>query len=348
PEALTPADVPNTPSPQIEFASMMTGLWGPATKLLAFQTIATFKASAPNGPTLRTETLSIYDPSTKSTRVLVKNNGRLSLTGWLDTQHLLYRVAKQRFIYDLSTGQSQPAPQKTPPLASRAADPASLTTVSTGRDQKVLVDDNEQPVIADTQNYGNATELWVRRQAGPIQRNRLLVDVFRGPPTLGWSPGSETRAQFAPNGGFDRQGAYQVAYLAQGDLKVCDLAIRDATLMEKAMAGEKLPCNQQRLLASENAKQLGLAIIQYAQDYDEHFPAGDGFPGSITPYLRPDMTVDLPNIAPFKYLPPADLSLAAAESPATTPIGTYDLPCATVTVYMDGHVSSVDKSAPGG
>jgi hypothetical protein len=103
---------------------------------------------------------------------------------------------------------------------------------------------------------------------------------------MAWSPTADPRAQFAPNGGFDREGHYQVAYVAGGDLKVCDLSVRAATLMEQAVAGVKLPCDQEQTLAMENARQLGLAIMQYALDFDEHFPDSAGFAAGVAPYLR--------------------------------------------------------------
>jgi hypothetical protein len=178
--------------------------------------------------------------------------------------------------------------------------------------------------------------------------SRLLLDAFRGSAGMAWSPNADTRAQFAPNGGFDREGRYQVAYIAQGDLKVCDLSVRSATLMEQAMAGVKLPCDQAQLLALQNAKQLGLAILQYAQDFDEHFPSGAGFAAGVAPYLGQDVPIDLPNIAPFQYTPPADLSLSTAQDPADTALGEYTLPCGTIILYMDGHAKVTQPDAPDG
>ena len=47
------------------------------------------------------------------------------------------------------------------------------------------------------------------------------------------------------------------------------------------------------------------------------------------------------------YRAPADLSLAGIAEPATTVLGYIELPCATVTLYADGHVRSIPKGNTG-
>lgn len=342
--AATPEDTDqpgqSPPSGSLQFAGTMNAAWAPGANLLAFTAMAEFSGAA------HTRALCLFDPSSETTRVLVNDNRFLFLNGWLDNSHLLYRVGKDSFVYDLNSNQVGPAPASKPLARTAASQPGALTIVSAPASQQLLISANQQPVTAESQAYGNATAIWVQRKGGLTAMNRLLVDVFRGPAALAWNPDADSHSQFAPNGGFDRQGRYQVAYIAQGDLKVCDLSVRSATLMEKAVAGEKLPCNQEQLLALQNARQVGLAILQYTQDFDERFPAADGFATGIAPYLPQDVPIDLPNIANFQYTPPADLALGDAASPADTALGEYSLPCGTVTLYMDGHVKVIPTSSP--
>jgi len=48
----------------------------------------------------------------------------------------------------------------------------------------------------------------------------------------------------------------------------------------------------------------------------------------------------------FVYLLPANASLAKIESPAETPQGMIDLPCARVVLFVDGHVKTFPKQVP--
>lgn len=335
---------PDAPQPgQLTFAGMMSAVWAPGENLLAFTTSASY-----SGVAATTHTLCVFDPSTDTARTLLVDTHRVRLDGWVEGRRLLYHVGKDGFVFDLANGKPEPEPAKAPSLARQPKayfGGAGETSIAAENGQTIQASDDQQPVTAGSERYGNATAIWVARQGGPRQMQRLLVDVFRGPASLGWNPPSSSAVQFAPNGGFERQGNYQVAYLAQGDLKVADLSVRSSTLMERAMAGEKLPCDQERSLALENTKQVGLAILEYTQDNDEKLPAGDGFADSLAPYLPPDVPIDLPNSAAFQYHVPANLSLSAAEDPANTVLGEYDLPCAKVLLYMDGHVHVEDTEA---
>ncbi len=341
PNAPTPAAIPDQGEPgKLQFAAMNQAVWAPSQNVLGFIAVAVFNARG------IARSLCLFDPSRQTTKVLLSATKYLRLMGWLDNQHLEYAIGKDSFVYDLEDGKSEPMTK----TAAVVRQPSQfreqlLTSVPAEDKQTIAISAASQPVTAQTQTYGNATAIWIQRQAGPPGRNRVLVDVFRGPLTSGWNAGSDSNPQFAPNAGFDRQGRYQVAYLAQGDLKVCDLSVRDASLLERALGGEKLPCNQQEMLALENAKQMGLAILEYTQDFDEHFPKADGFNDSIAPYLQPDFPIDLPNIAPFHYIEPQNLALGNNDNPADTPIGTYTLPCGTATVYMDGH-ARVNQNPP--
>src|SRR6186997_2010986 len=55
--------------------------------------------------------------------------------------------------------------------------------------------------------------------------------------------------------------------------------------------------NARRASCSSNLKQIGLGMLQYTQDYDEHFPmqAAAAFWPSLTPYIKSDQIYKCPS-----------------------------------------------------
>lgn len=89
-----------------------------------------------------------------------------------------------------------------------------------------------------------------------------------------------------------------------------------------------------RATAMSNAKQAGLALIMYSQDYDEVLPpSGD----VVSPYLKNDDILDGLNYTygggPFKDI----------ENPSQTTLGIFPGPGGIAVIYADGHVKWKDK-----
>ena len=91
-------------------------------------------------------------------------------------------------------------------------------------------------------------------------------------------------------------------------------------------------------VAMSNAKQLGLGMVMYTQDYDEAFPPGEfNIAEVVNPYVKnPDV------FEGFTYSYPAKLMTDIAK-PAETIMGTVAGPGGEAVIYADGHVAWRDK-----
>lgn len=262
--------------------------------------------------------------------------------GWIDDTHLLLDDSPQltEFTpsskahyasYDLLTGTQSEIP-KPAKLPARFNDMEYAPGAFFSPKAAYLRLDDEAHRIQDQQRVGavDTHALWVRRTKGPKLQSAAPVGLTPGPdnPQAVWSP----------------TGA-QIAFIAHGDLFVTDLTMRNATVAEKYKAGETLTCQEEQVLASGNLKQVGLALLQYCQDWDERFPPADQWQDRVTPYVE---DTSLFNIAghPVVYHMPAGMTLASIDAPADTVLGTIELPCATVTLMADGHVKALPKPTP--
>lgn len=96
------------------------------------------------------------------------------------------------------------------------------------------------------------------------------------------------------------------------------------------VAFEKL----QRELAMSHAKQVGLGLMMYAQDYDENFPHDpSSVKDAILPYLK-----NREILADFVYTYTGPTNLNKIDTPSTTPLGYIPVPGGRMVVYADGHV----------
>ncbi len=86
-----------------------------------------------------------------------------------------------------------------------------------------------------------------------------------------------------------------------------------------------------RQVAVSNAKQAGLALAMYAQDYDEKFPTGDDFNNKIFPYIK---NQDILNSFTYTY---GGGLLSAISNPTETELGYVNGPGGKAIVYADGH-----------
>jgi len=88
------------------------------------------------------------------------------------------------------------------------------------------------------------------------------------------------------------------------------------------------------------ARQIGVALMMYVQDYDEMFPPNFGDEGVaqvLLPYLKDMGIFEVNGAFAFRYRMDGQ-SLANIESPATTEVGYLELPNGRMVIYADGHV----------
>ncbi len=90
-------------------------------------------------------------------------------------------------------------------------------------------------------------------------------------------------------------------------------------------------------VAMSNARQAGLGLMMYAQDYDETFPDADGIKDKVLPYVKNEAIFD-----GFNYTYPGG-KLADIDKPAETLLGFVAGPGGRANIYADGHVKWADE-----
>ncbi len=268
----------------------------------------------------------LYTPSTRHLSSFTLPPKVLPL-GWIDEAHvMLLSLAKPRHYlsYDIATGQNTeiakpahfPEDQSsgTPPSATSPTNPALVL-----EEQPVTFPDKQQVATMSSQ------ALWVRRTTGLKPASALPI-------TLSLDPGPYE--EWAPSG-------RQVAYLMHGDLFVTDLVVRPAGAYDKLALGLELNCDEQKQVGMNNLKQIGLGLMQYMQDYDEHLPPAGDVKDRVMPYIKND---DMFSVGKSQFVyhgtGQADASIA---SPSEFVLGTMDTPCAHIVLYGDGHVKAFDR-----
>lgn len=304
------------PLPPDVSSTSTQAVWSPSrTRLLLTQTVLSKSSQKP------AYVSALYDFAQSRVNVLPIDAPAYAFDWTDDTRLRLTRaedLLAPQLVFNVKTLKTEPfVPAPSPPFPDLSLSPTNPNVTL----------DLQPQTLADTSHTAqtHANVLWVRRVRGPKALSALAVDVTGG--------SDDPQARWAQTG-------RAVAYLSHGDLFVADLSTRDATIKEKYFAGEPLSCREEQQLALGELKQIGLATIQYAQDYDEHYPPQENVGDTIRPYLPPDTLMQIGN-AKFVYHAPADLALSAMDSPADTVLGTLDLPCARVTLYADGHVKAL-------
>lgn len=90
------------------------------------------------------------------------------------------------------------------------------------------------------------------------------------------------------------------------------------------------------------AKQIGLALLMYVQDYDEMYPPNTGnLSDLLMPYVRNEAVFNLPG-ANFFYLMNME-SLATIQNPSETMAGYIQTPYGRAVMWADGHVTWQDE-----
>jgi len=89
-----------------------------------------------------------------------------------------------------------------------------------------------------------------------------------------------------------------------------------------------------------NAKQAGLAILMYTQDYDETFPPAGDITGIVNPYVKMPEVFQNPETgqAGFTYVHPGAATISGVKSVQTTVLGYLAGPGGRAVIYVDGHV----------
>jgi hypothetical protein len=346
-DRMVPPATADDPTPQVHASYIGLSAWGPGQRLLAL----TLRTRAEGtGPSL--SGLCLFNPEKRTSLLLFTETNQMWLDGWLDATRIAYHdfnddtEVTTHSVYDLATGKSTPI-AGVGRLARAATDPASTpegaTTAPAPGNETLTLSNYSQTALATASPTGEGGDqkpnpivdnIWIKRTGGRVKPSLLCLDSFARRMDVPYS-----HAQFLQNGGFDRNGVYHVVYESEGDLKVVDLVPRGATPEEKVAGGEPMNCDEEIVVAQDQAKEIGLGILQYAQDYNDTLPAGgDGFHDEIKFYVKDDGVFILPSGVRFQYTPPASLKLADMDSPASDPLGEFDLPCKRVVAEGDGHV----------
>ena len=338
-DQLIPPAGPNDPPQRYTGGALWSSSWAPGVRLMAIM----LKSYVLDGP--GDFAICLYDPDRKSSQILIKQTDALRLDGWQDATHLAYSTRNGHFIYDLASGKSTSVPA-TPKLLRGINLPwsdASIggsESVRAPNNETLSLTENSYTLAAANGDKVDTNAILLTRTGGPARVSKLQLDSF--PRVFGIGG-----AQFLQNGGFDRNGVYHVLYESEGDLKVVDLLPRAASPQEKLAGGDKLTCDEEIEIAESDAKQIGLGILQSVMDFDETFPSADGFHDRVYPYIKSDDVFTSPNGTAFHYDAPADPKLADMASTADTALGEFDLPCAKVVLYGDGHVKVEENNPPG-
>jgi hypothetical protein len=264
----------------------------------------------------------LYDTERNTFQPLVPPANTEIYNSWLDDGHLSVQSGQGRKALDVVTGKFSLLPTTSladlPPASKQYPD---LT---------LNVEDRPQVDQTRVSQFPSCI-VWVYC---PPRLKKPLSAVGAGI-TMG---GEDPQAVWSPTG-------RQIAFLNHGDLYVNDVTTIPATGRmpnEKMALGLPLSCPEEQAIATSNMKQIGLAVTQYCQDYDEKFPPAGDVDEPLMPYLRNRSLYSVGNVH-WVYHAPEKPELAAMEEPAATVIGTMDLPCGQVVLFGDGHVKVLEK-----
>ena len=135
----------------------------------------------------------------------------------------------------------------------------------------------------------------------------------------------------------------RVLYLLEGDIWVVPLGWRPQNWREKLAHRLPLSAGDEEQAMVLNLKQIGLALMMYAQDYDQTFPKDpEKVTKAIEPYLKDPQAFSppyQPDRQVFEWVPPPSLKMAEIAAPAQTVIGKMAYrPEFTLLLFADGHV----------
>lgn len=136
----------------------------------------------------------------------------------------------------------------------------------------------------------------------------------------------------------------RMAYVCQGRACVAELGWVALEFDDKIAAGIPLTEDEEKLVLTNNAKQIGAAMEMYWADNNDSFPSGDGYMDALSAYWgNKDVFYRQGQDVPiFQYFPLGRKS--DIQDPANTIMGMYDVGYGwQVILYADGHVSVKPK-----
>ncbi len=133
------------------------------------------------------------------------------------------------------------------------------------------------------------------------------------------------------NGALLLPDASAVLYRAGGVLYAVPILRMDKAVFLEARR------RAQRITIISNAKQLGLGLMMYTQDYDEMYPSGEGINDKVNPYVKNESLFQN-----FVYTFGGG-PMAGIDQPATTIIGYVTGPGGRANIFADGHVKWQDE-----
>jgi hypothetical protein len=138
-----------------------------------------------------------------------------------------------------------------------------------------------------------------------------------------------------------------LALLEGGRLQALRLKHRPPSLHEGAVLHPPTPEEEQGIILS-SMRQIALATLMYADDYDETFAPQKNVEKAVLPYMMNSELFDRPGYPKqpiFRYLTDA-LPVAAIEYPADTPLWQVDLGGKQICLgFADGHARWYDREA---
>ncbi|MES2464983.1 MAG: hypothetical protein V4671_30830 [Armatimonadota bacterium] len=130
-----------------------------------------------------------------------------------------------------------------------------------------------------------------------------------------------------------------ILFTRDGTLCAAPVFRLPVTAFEEALRGV------QRTATMSNAKQLGLALMMYSQDYDENLPQnGAGVADQIGPYVRNPSLFQNPGTGEngFVFSYPGPSAQSQIADPMKTQLGYVSGPGGRAIIWADGHVTWED------
>ncbi len=238
------------------------------------------------------------------------------------------KVRKQLTLVNLETGEvTQPDKLPVIPKADRAKE-----TPNPGESWEIAASTASATLEDPSGKAQTASALWLQAKAAPKKALPAAMPAD-GPlwtESLLIATNAEMKAQLSS------ESAGAVLFTRDGSLCAAPMFRLPAAAFEQALRGV------QRTATMQNAKQIGLAVMMYAQDYDENFPLpGNGVQDAVGPYLRNPSVFENPgNGSPgFTFSYNGSTSMSAIGKPATTQLGYVSGPGGRAIIWADGHVT---------